>query len=138
MLFLSQRDGSLRLCQDYRPLNQVTVSDPYQMKRIDDTLDLLGEASFLTKLDLSKGYYQIPMVEGDIPFGKFEYTRMPFGLKNAPSHFQRTMDIVLAALFDCSSAYIDDVIIFSRSFDDHLYDLKGAVAYRKQPLQKLA
>ena len=100
----------------------------------EDTLDLLGEASFLTKLDLSKSYYQIPMVEGDIPktpfstpFGKFEYTRMPFGLKNAPSHFQRTMDIVLAALFDCSSTYIDDVIIFSRSFDDHLYDLNNVL-----------
>ena len=131
---VGKRDGSLQLCQNYHPLNQVTVSDPYQMKRIDDTLDLLGEASFLTKLDLSKGYYQIPMVEGDIPktafstpFGKFEYTRMPFGLKNAPSHFQCTMDIVLAALFDCSSAYIDDVIIFSRSFDDHLYDLNNVL-----------
>ena len=131
---VGKRDGSLRLCQDYRPLNQITVSDPYQMKRIDDTLDLLGEASFLTKLDLSKGYYQIPMVEVDIPktafstpFGKFEYTRMPFGLKNAPSHFQRTMDIVLADLFECSSAYIDDVIIFSRSFDDHLCDLTNVL-----------
>ena len=131
---VGKKDGSLRLCQDYRPLNSVTVSDPYSMKRIDDTLDLLGEASFLTKLDLSKGYYQIPMDEVDIPktafstpFGKFEYIRMPFGLKNAPSHFQRTMDNVLAELFACSSAYIDDVIIFSRSFDDHLCDLNNVL-----------
>ena len=69
----------------------------------------------------------IPKTAFSTPFGKFEYTRMPFGLKNAPSHFQRTMDIVLADLFECSSAYIDDVIIFSRSFDDHLCDLTNVL-----------
>ena len=132
---VGKKDGSLRLYQDYRPLNSITVADPYSMKRIDDTLDLLGEASFLTKLDLAKGYYQIPMVDVDIPktafstpFGKFEYVRMPFGLRNAPTHFQRCMDIVLSQLFDCSSAYIDDVIIFSRSFEDHLVDLDNVLS----------
>ena len=117
----------MRLYQDYRPLNQVTVADPYSMQRIDDTLDLLGEAGFLTKLDLCKGYYQILVDEADVPktafstpFGKFEYIRMPFGLRNAPTHFQRCMDDVLCDLYECSSAYIDDVIIFSRSFDEHI------------------
>ena len=131
---VGKKDGSLRLCQDYRPINSITVSDPYCMKRIDDTLDLLGEACYLTKLDLAKGYYQILMDKSDVqktafstPFGKFEYVRMPFGLKNAPTHFQRSMDNVLAQLFLCSSAYIDDVIIFSRSFEDHLYDIDNVV-----------
>ena len=117
---VGKKDGSLRLCRDYRPLNSITVSDPYCMKRIDDMLDLLGEACFLTKLDLAKVYCQICMGESDVqktafstPFGKFEFVRMPFGLKNAPTHFQRSMDIVLSELFLCSSAYIDDVIIFS-------------------------
>ena len=125
-----KKDGSLRLCQDYRPLNSITVSDPYCMKRIDDTLDLLGEAGYLTKLDLSKGYYQILMDESNVqktafstPFGKYEYVRIPFGLRNAPTHFQRSMDIVLSQLFLCSSAYIDDVIIFSKTFADHLVDI---------------
>ncbi len=63
---VGKKDGSLRLCQDYRPLTAITVPDPYVMKRIDDTLDLLGEACYLTKLDLSKGYYQI-LVSEDIP-----------------------------------------------------------------------
>ena len=131
---VGKKDGSLRLCQDYRPLNSITVSDPYCMKRIDDTLDLLGEARYLTKLDLAKGYYQILMDEADVqktafstPFGKFEYVRMPFGLKNAPTHFQRSMDIVLSQLFLCSSAYIDDVIIFSKSFQVHLCDIDNVL-----------
>ena len=75
---VGKKDGSLRLCQDYRPLNGITISDPYSMKRIDDTLDLLGQACYLTKLDLSKGYYQILVEEADVsitafstPFGKF-------------------------------------------------------------------
>ena len=131
---MGKKDGSLRLCQDYRPLNHITVSDPYSMKRIDDTLDLLGEAAYLTKLDLSKGYYQILMAEEDVqktafstPIGKFEYIRMPFGLKNAPTHFQRAMDNVLSLLFSCSSAYIDDEIIFSKTFDSHLVDLDNVL-----------
>ena len=103
---VGKKDGSLRLCQDYRPLNHITVSDPYSMKRIDDTLDLLGEAAYLTKLDLSKGYYQILMAEEDVqktafstPFGKFEYIRMQFGLKNAPTHFQRARTMYCPSYF---------------------------------------
>ena len=124
---VGKKDGSLRLCQDYRPLNAITVPDSYSMKHVDDTLDLLCEAFYLTKLDLAKGYNQILVKEEDIPktafstpFGKFEYTRMPFGLRNAPTHFQRSMDVVLSDLFDYSSAYIDDVVIFSRTWDEHL------------------
>ena len=97
-------------------------------------MDLLGEAAYLTKLVLSKGYYQILMAEEDVqktafstPFGKFEYIRMPFGLKNAPTHFQRAMDNVLSLLFSCSSAYIDDVIIFSKTFDSHQVDLDNVL-----------
>ena len=124
---VGKKDDSLRLCQDYRPLNAITVPDPYSMKRVDDTLDLLGEAFYLTKLDLAKGYYQILVKEEDIPktafstpFGKFENTRMPFGLRNAPTNFQRSMDVVLSDLFDYSSAYVDDVVIFSRTWDELL------------------
>ena len=80
---VGKKDGSLRLCQDYRPLNAITVPDPYSMKRVDDTLDFLGEAFYLTKLDLALGYYQILVKKEDIPktafstpFGKFEYTDM--------------------------------------------------------------
>ena len=131
---VGKKDGSLRLCQDYHPLNAVTVPDPYSMKQIDDTLDLLGEACYLTKLDLSKGYYQISVEEEDMPktafstpFGKFEYVRMPFGLRNAPSHFQRCMDFVLCDLYDCSSAYIDDVVIFSRSWEEHLLHIDSVL-----------
>ena len=80
---VGEKDGSLRLSQDYRPLNAITVPDPYSVKRVDDTLDFLGEAFYLTKLDLALGYYQILVKKEDIPktafstpFGKFEYTEM--------------------------------------------------------------
>ena len=73
---VGKKDGSLRLCQDYHPLNSITVPDPYMMKQIDDTLDLLGEAFYLTKQELSEGYYQILVKDEDVPTTAFS---TPFG-----------------------------------------------------------
>ena len=108
-------NGSLRLCIDFHNLNKGTVLDQYPIPRIDDLIDLLSKANYLTKIDLNKGFLQIPVKREDqsktafqTPYGKFEFLRMPFGLVNAPSTFQRSMNLVLQGLEDETSCYIDD------------------------------
>ena len=92
-------DGTVRICVDYRRLNAVTKQDPYYMPTLEEILERVGSCGVLTKLDLSKGYYQVKVARGISgktafisPFGKFEFFRMPFGLRNAPAVFQRLMD----------------------------------------------
>ena len=142
MVLTRKTDGSLRLCIDYRKLNKATVSDPYQMPRVDDLLDSVAEARWLSKLDLKKGFYQISMLEGNkrktafcMPWGKFAFQRIPFGLKNAPATFQRCMDAALAGQTEFSSAYIDDVLIYSASWEEHVAHVRAVLgALRKAGL----
>ena len=119
---IKKPDGSVRLCIDFRKLNAVTTPDPYCMPLIEDLLDQVGDCGFLSKLDLSKGFYQIPIRMEDrdktafcSPYGKYRFTRMPFGLRNAPSTFQRTMHTVLRGQEDHSATYIDDILVYSRT-----------------------
>ena len=134
-----KKDGSLRLCVDYRRLNKVTQGDPYYMSTLDEIVERVGESRCFSKLDLSKGFYQIPVGEDSIdktafvtPFGKYAFTRMPFGLKNAPSIFQRTMEVVLRSCYLFAAPYIDDVVVFSENGEKHLEHLKEVLeAFRK-------
>ena len=134
-------DGSLRMCTDFRKLNSVTVSDPYPLPRTDELLERASRAKYMSTLDLAKGYYQVPIEEPDrhktafiTTAGKFEYNVLPFGLKNAPSIFQRLMDRVLKYL-PRSTAYIDDILITSDTWDQHLSDLRETfIALRKAGL----
>ena len=126
--------GSHRFCIDYRKLNSATKSDVYPLPRIADALDTLGTAKpqFFSTLDLKSGYWQVEMEESSKEFtaftmhcGLYEYNRMPFGLKNAPGTFQRLMESVLRTLnWRQYLVYLDDVIVFSRSFKEHLDHLK--------------
>ena len=126
-----KKDGSVRFCIDYRDLNGVTKKDVYPLPRIDDTIDALNCAKYLTAFDMLSGYWQVPVAPGDrektafITHERlFEWVCMPFGLMGAPATFQRMMDTVLAGLkWQCCLVYLDDVVVFSRDFDTHVKDI---------------
>lgn len=122
ILLVRKKDGSMRMCVDYRMLNSVTIKERYPMPIIEDEIARLsGQAYFIT-LDLASGYYQVPISEQSkhltafvTPDGQYEFNRMPFGLANAPAVFQRMMNTLLgSARFGKATAYIDDVLIFGR------------------------
>jgi hypothetical protein len=109
------------------------------MPRVEDLIDRVGNATYITTLDLTKGYWQVPVAVEDrektaftTPCGLFQFTRMPFGLKGAPATFQRMVDRLLNGLGEFASAYMDDVIIFSTSWSDHQTHLESVL----QQIQK--
>ena len=132
IVLVTKKDGSTRFCVDYRKLNEVTIADAYPLPRCDDLLSSLHGKKYFSALDLESGYWQIPMSVADkektafvTPFGAWQFKVMPFGLRNAPATFQRTMDAVMAgAKWVHCLVYIDDVLIFSNSFDEHLEHIK--------------
>ena len=139
VVMVRKRDGTHRFCVDYRELNSVTKADTFPLPRIDDLLDQLGAARYFSTLDLASGYWQIRMHPNLIektafvtPQGLHEFWVMPFGLTNAPGVFQRLMERVLAGLNpedgpDFVVVYIDDVLVISRTLDDHLEHLRCVI-----------
>lgn len=121
-----------RLVIDYRKLTEKTIEDKYPLPRIDEILDNLGRCTYFSTLDLAQGFHQIEMSTDSIEKtafsvnnGHYEYVRMPFGLRNAPSTFQRVMDNVLREyLYQFCFVYMDDIVIFSRSLHDHIVHLR--------------
>ena len=116
-----------RIVIDFRKLNDITEADKFPLPNIEDILDNLGRAKYFTTLDLTSGFHQVSMNERDIPKtafstedGHWEYTKMPFGLKNAPATFQRLMNSVLPGLTPKQClVYLDDIIIFGNSLEQH-------------------
>ena len=132
VVLIPKPDGSVRFCIDYRKVNDLTVPDAHPMPRIDDLIDKIGAAPFKTKIDLSRGYWQVPLSEESVPIsafvtphGQFQWRFMPFGLRNAPATFQRLMWKVLTGLEGFTCAYLDDVVIFSNSWSEHLQHLRA-------------
>ena len=124
---VKKKDGGWHPCGDYCHLNTTTFPDHYPIPNIS-TSRISGSTVF-SKLDLYKGYYQVPMNEDDIqkmviitPFGMFEFLRLPFGLRNAGNTFQRMMDQILRDLPFCF-VYVDDILIFSPDEDTHVQNL---------------
>jgi hypothetical protein len=124
----SSGEQKWRIVIDYRKLNEITLGDKYPLPNITDLLDQLGKCTYFTTLDLASGFHQIEVESKDVPKtafsvenGHFEYVRMPFGLKNAPATFQRVMDNIMAGLQnELCMVYMDDIIIYSSTFDEHI------------------
>lgn len=132
IVLVRKKDGSLRMCVDYRLLNAKTRKDAFPLPRIEESLDALSGAQWFSTLDLASGYNQVPVSEPDkqktafcTPFGLFEWNRMPFGLCNAPSTFQRLMQRMFGDQ-QCESLllYLDDIIVFSSSVSQHVQRLE--------------
>lgn len=144
VVLVPKKDGSIRFCIDYRRLNKITRKDVYPMPRIDDALDAMQGAKYFSSLDLRSGYWQIPMADHDkektafvTPDGLYEFNVMPFGLCNAPATFERMMDSVLRGLrWKTCLCYLDDVVVFSATFRDHLHRLESVLrAFQSAGLQ---
>jgi hypothetical protein len=121
------------MCIDYRALNAITVKDGYAIPRTDDCLDHLGKGVVFSKIDLASGYHQIPIAPADIhktafntQYGSYEWLVMPFGLTSAPATFQRMMnDILRPLLGKCVVVYLDDIMVYSTSPEQHVKDLRA-------------
>ncbi|XP_026003826.1 uncharacterized protein LOC113009615 [Astatotilapia calliptera] len=127
IVLVAKKDGSIQFCVDYRRVNEVSRFDAYPMPRVDELLDRLGTARFFTTLDLTKGYWQIPLsaearekTAFSTPYGLYQFVTLPFGLFGAPATFQRLMDRVLRPHAAYAAAYLDDVIIHSDTWAEHV------------------
>ena len=131
VVIVKKRDGSARFCVDYRCLNSITRKDVYPLPRIDDVIERLNGSSIFSKLDLRSGYFQVPLAPAErektaftTPDGLYQFNRLPQGLKNSPSVFQRLMNQTLGSLrWDVCLAYIDDIVVHSTSYEENLIDV---------------
>ena len=134
VVLVQKKDGTMRFCVDYRKLNSVSRTDAYPMPRVDDLIDRLGTAKYITTLDLTRGYWQVPMAKGactrtafTTPFGLYQFRVMPFGLQGAPATFQRMMDQLIRGMETFAGAYLDDLVIHSSTWEDHLRQIRAVL-----------
>jgi hypothetical protein len=126
VLFVEKKDGTQRMCVDYRSLNEVTIKNKYPLPRIKDLFDQMKGVSVFLKVDLRSGYHQLKIRESDIPktvfhtrYGLYEYTMMSFGLTNTPAYFMYLMNKVFMEYLDkFVVVFIDDILIFSKTEEE--------------------
>ena len=132
VLFMKKKDGTLRMCIDYRQINKVTVKNKYPLPRIEDLFDQLKGAGVFSKIDLRSGYYQLRVKDVDVPkttfktqYGHYEFLVMPFGLTNAPATFMDLMNRVFRPYLDqFVVVFIDNILVYSRDEQEHEQHLK--------------
>lgn len=130
-LLVPKPNGSYRFCTDYRKVNSVTKTDSYPIPRMEDCIDKIGSAQYVSKFDLLKGFWQVPLTHRAVevsafvtPEGLYQYKVMPFGMKNASSTFQRLMNTVIFELEGCD-VYIDDLVVYSDTWKQHITRLRA-------------
>jgi len=138
-LLVKKKDESFRLCIDYRQLNKFTVKNKYPLPRIDDLMDQLRGASVFSKIDLRSGYHQIKVKAEDIQktafrtrYGHYEYQVMPFGVTNAPAIFMDYMNRIFHLLDQFVIVFIDDILIYSKTFEEHEEHLRIVLQILKE------
>ena len=132
VVLVRKKDGTKRLCIDYRQLNEVTIKDAYPIPRIDETIDALGKAKWFSTLDLSSGYWQVALDEDAqekstfvVRNGLYKWKVMPFGLANAPATFERLMERVMRGLqWEILLIYLDDIIVFGKTIEEEIQRLR--------------
>ena len=129
-ILVPKHDGGFRFCTDFRKVNDKTKSDSFPIPRIADCIDQIGNAKFVSTFDMLKGYWQVPLTQRAreisafvTPSGLYQYKVMPFGMKNAPATFQRMVNKLVRDIDGCEG-YIDDVIIFSDNWSDHIRQIE--------------
>ena len=140
VLFVKNKDGTLRMCVDYRQLNKVTIKNNYPLPRIDDSLDQLQGSSFFSKIDLRSGYHQLRVRDGDIPktgfhtrYGHYEFLVMSFGLTNAPAVFMDLINRVFREYLDYFViVFIDEILIYSKTKEEHEQHLRLTLQVLRQ------
>ncbi len=145
MILVRKKDGSYRFCIDYSRLNSITIKDEHPLPLVDDSLDALSGATLFSTLDLSSGYWQIQMDDASREKTAFttgdslyHFKVIPMGLTNAPPTFQRLMELVLRGLhWSKTLVYLDDIIVFSKTFKDHIQDLSEVFGKLRQAGLKL-
>jgi len=143
ILFVKKKDGTMRMCIDYRALNRITVKNSYPLPRVDELFDRLQGARYFSKIDLRSGYHQIRIAPEDVPktafrtrYGHYEFLVLPFGLTNAPATFMHLMHQALRPFLDeCALVFLDDILIYSRTLEEHEQHVRRVLdALREQKL----